>query len=241
MAAPIIQLKENSAKMKVFWDYITSLGYASYNVYYDVNSDMSTEIAFANTHNRPDGLYSTKQVLFSFNRSDIGMLGDKAFYIRIKGVDAAGVEDTSNPSPTKYIPSTHFSVTSGQTVETIHLSSGVLTAAYVFSEAVLVSDFEQAIVNVEYTKGDETSMEFKFQFSQDANDWYDATYEVLGNPTMVVSKEYQLSTTVNSRIVIPVNDFYMRSAVKATAGTPTGTASLDLVLGQTKKYIGHNE
>lgn len=106
MAAPAIQISYNDKEIRVFWDQDTSGSYAFFNLYWSVASDMTGESAVqANIPNVPDIYYSKKQIMFKFKREAIGLTDDDVFYMRLKGVSAAGVEDTVNVGPIKYIPS----------------------------------------------------------------------------------------------------------------------------------------
>lgn len=106
MAAPAIQISYNDKEIRVFWDQDTSGSYASFNLYWSADSGMAGE-ATVQTYipNVPDRYYSRSQIMFKFKREDIGLTDDDVFYMRLKGVSAAGVEDAVNVGPIKYIPS----------------------------------------------------------------------------------------------------------------------------------------
>lgn len=117
MAAPSVELRINAGKISLQWDLDTSGTYAYYNLYWDTSSTMAGEAKFAsNVPNRADGTYSNKQVIYDFNRSALPVTESTAFYVRSKGVSAAGVEDAANPSATKYIPAVNEVAPERQTV-----------------------------------------------------------------------------------------------------------------------------
>lgn len=105
-----------------------------------------------------------------------------------------------------------------------------LTTLYQNSSSVDCSQYGQIIAYVNYTKGTETSLEFKFQFSPDGSTWFDQVYETLGSPTTVAIKEYQMTSSSTQRIVVPTADLYVRMTAKGS-GTVSGTLSVDFVLG----------
>ena len=106
MGAPAVQISYNDEEIRVFWDQDLFGSYAFFNLYWSVDSGMAGEAkAGENIPNVPDIYYSKHQIFFKFKREDIGLTEDNVFYMRLKGVSAAGVEDTTNVGPTKYIPS----------------------------------------------------------------------------------------------------------------------------------------
>jgi hypothetical protein len=118
MAAPSVQISYNDSEIRVFWDYDPSGAYATYNLYWSVDSGMAGEAQVAsNLSNTPDGYYSRQSIFYKFKREDIGLTVDSVFYMRLKGVSASGVEDAANPGATKYIPSLSEKIAHDRAVE----------------------------------------------------------------------------------------------------------------------------
>jgi hypothetical protein len=107
MGAPAIQIAVSDELVKIFWDVDKSNTYRGYILYYSL-TDATMAAPTQQGHeipNVPCTTYSKDQVIYTFRRSDISAGLDKSFYLRIKGVNQAGVTDTVNPGPIKYIPS----------------------------------------------------------------------------------------------------------------------------------------
>lgn len=107
MAAPALQIAVSDELVKVFWDVDTSNTYRGFNLYYSL-TDATMASPTQQGHeitNAPSTTYSKSQVMYTFRRSDIGAGLDKSFYLRLRGVSQAGVEDTVTPGPIKYVPS----------------------------------------------------------------------------------------------------------------------------------------
>jgi len=95
VAAPV-QVHTNGDMVKIYWDPDTTGAYASYNLYYDAtNPAMGAEVLLkASIPNVTDGMYSTKHVMYTFDRRPlVGLAADASFYVRVKGVSAGGVID----------------------------------------------------------------------------------------------------------------------------------------------------
>ena len=106
MAAPNIQMGFNDEVIKLMWDLDTTGAYGSFNLYWSLDSAMAGEAAVATgINNVADAYYSDKHVTYAFKRSDIGLTNDSEFYVRLKGVSPAGVEDVANPGAIRLIPS----------------------------------------------------------------------------------------------------------------------------------------
>jgi hypothetical protein len=104
MAAPSVQIMINAGKMRLMWERDTTDTYRYFNLYWSLDSGMAGEAQVqANIPNVSDGYYSDRHVTYLFNRSDIGVGEGTEFYMRLKGVDAAGIEDAAHPGPTKYV------------------------------------------------------------------------------------------------------------------------------------------
>jgi len=98
MAAPAVQIYTNAGKMKIMFDFITD--YTAYNLYSDTAPAMGTESLVGKIINVVDGLYSSKSIIYTFNRP---VAESVPFYLRLKGI-ASGVEDSSHPGAIKYMP-----------------------------------------------------------------------------------------------------------------------------------------
>jgi len=71
----------------------------------------------SNIGNTPDVYYSKCSIFYKFKRASIGLTVDSVFYMRLKGVSAAGVEDAANPGAIKYIPSLSEQLDQNKAVE----------------------------------------------------------------------------------------------------------------------------
>jgi hypothetical protein len=106
MAAPNVQIGFNDEVVKVMWVLDDTGAYGFFNLYYDSVVGMGTEALVAsNIPNIADTYYAKDKVTFCFRRSAIGMTNDSEFYLRLKGVSPAGVEDIASPGATRIIPS----------------------------------------------------------------------------------------------------------------------------------------
>ena len=111
-------------------------------------------------------------------------------------------------------------------------TSGALTGSYVVQGSVMASQGrDQGLLLVNYTKGDETSLELEIQFS-DTSAFTDAYQEVVGDTNtstgVTTPRDRSYTFTASTKKVIPIqlHGLYWRVRAKATAGTPTGTLSL---------------
>jgi hypothetical protein len=59
----------------------------------------------SNIPNVPDTYYSKEHITYAFKRAAISQSNTSEFYLRLKGVSPAGVEDAANPGATRIIPS----------------------------------------------------------------------------------------------------------------------------------------
>lgn len=109
-----------------------------------------------------------------------------------------------------------------------------LTDAYVVKGGVLSGHArDQIVVLVRWTKGDETSLEMKVEFSDTPE--FTAAYndsvldiDPATGVALVLAKVYQFTTASgNYKIAIPSQGQYFRVSFKATGGTPTGTIGAD--------------
>lgn len=118
MAAPSIQVSYNDSEIRIFWDYDSTGTYASYNLYWSAAANMAGEALVASgIGNTPDVYYSKTSIFYKFKRELIGRTVDDVFYLRLKGVSAAGVEDAANPGAIKYIPSLPELIAQNKAVE----------------------------------------------------------------------------------------------------------------------------
>jgi hypothetical protein len=118
MAAPLIQISYNDSEIRVFWDFDSTGTYAMFNLYWSVSSAMAGEAKVAsNIGNTPDAYYSKSSIFYKFKRTAIGLTNDSVFYMRLKGVSAAGVEDAANPGAIKYICSLSEQLDQNKAVE----------------------------------------------------------------------------------------------------------------------------
>lgn len=118
MTAPAIHIGYNDSEIKVFWDFDSTGAYARFNLYWSVDSGMAGEALVAsNIGNTPDGYYSSNSITYKFKRSTIGLTNESVFYMRLKGVSAAGVIDAANPGAIRYIPSLSEQLDQNKAVE----------------------------------------------------------------------------------------------------------------------------
>lgn len=109
-------------------------------------------------------------------------------------------------------------------------SSAILTSSYVESDvrglndSLVLTDKNQVILLVDFTKGSLTSMEMKIDFSHDGTTYFQETSINISGGTGTVSLfEYTFTATGKYRIAVPIKDKYMKVSVK---GTGTATSSL---------------
>lgn len=109
-------------------------------------------------------------------------------------------------------------------------ASATLTGSYVAGNVFSCDEHNTLGVLVEYTKGDETSMELKIESSIDEGTTYgQETVEASSGGTITVSlAEREFTASGNYWIVIsPIKADIIKISVKATGGTPTGTAEVN--------------
>lgn len=112
-------------------------------------------------------------------------------------------------------------------------AGGALTGSYVQSGDVMSGHgHDQICLLVAWTKGDETSMEIKVEFSDTyafaaADTYRDGSESIAAGVSTVTTKEYKLDTaSKNVLIRIDCPGLFWKVSVKATAGGPTGTYGL---------------
>lgn len=124
------------------------------------------------------------------------------------------------------------------------IASGVtLTSSY--SAHTILSVDEQNFLGllVKYTKGDETSLQYKVDISVDGGTtWFQQTTETVSGGTITVAvAERTVAATGNySSVIFPIKvpqrpttdgKGLIRISTKATGGTPTGTVSITATVG----------
>ena len=117
-------------------------------------------------------------------------------------------------------------------VSTAFAAGTTLKSTDKYSEAIDISSCNNIVAQISYTKGDETNTIYTFQTSLDGTIWSNAEDKVPGNPTEFYPIIATLTASGTKRIPIPIGDYYLRCAAKATAGTPTGTFGIKLALNR---------
>lgn len=103
-----------------------------------------------------------------------------------------------------------------------------LTSSYVaFGGVISASGYDLLSLLINYTKGDETNLDFKVQFSDTID--FTTAYERIITSTDATGVSDCLTNTFKrtstGAIEVPVNlrGHYLKVLFKATGGTPTGT------------------
>lgn len=108
------------------------------------------------------------------------------------------------------------------------LDSSVYTAGTVTP----VPNASQLNISLVYTKGDETSVQVKCEFSPDGTNWYQQTSEeISGGVASAYLQTHSYAATGNYMISTPASTYKFRISVKCTGGTPTGTLAASLQRG----------
>ena len=105
-----------------------------------------------------------------------------------------------------------------------------LTAAYVAATVFSADEHNTLGILVQYTKGDEDSMELKVESSIDAGTTYgqEVTESTSGGTVTETLAVRQFTVTGNYWVVInPIKADTIKISAKATGGTPTGTLALN--------------
>ena len=107
-------------------------------------------------------------------------------------------------------------------------SSATLTASYVAGTVFTMDQDNYLTLIVDYTKGDETSMQLKIEASFDNSTYAQQVAESTSGGTITVSlAERSFSATGKYAIEVqPTRAKFIKVSVKATGGTPTGTAAI---------------
>jgi hypothetical protein len=102
MSVPNVQIKQNDDKVEVFWEVDYTNTYVRFKLYWSLASNMAGEAAFSGTLlNSPSARFSSKHIMYGFNRSQVGVGVNTGFYLRVKGVKSNGDEVNG---ATRYIP-----------------------------------------------------------------------------------------------------------------------------------------
>lgn len=107
--------------------------------------------------------------------------------------------------------------------------SSSLTGAYVAGNVFSMSRENFLGIEVNYTKGDETSMQLKIEVSNDGGITFaqQAAESVSGGTITVNLAERSFSASgVYALAVYPIKAERVRISVKATGGTPTGACAI---------------
>lgn len=118
---------------------------------------------------------------------------------------------------------------------------GALTASYATKGGVITcSGYDKLMLLIRWTKGDETSLEFKVQFSdtKEFTNAYEATVlSTAGTGVSTVLLNTFTKDTATSSFIVPIDVAmaYCRVQFKATGGTPTGTIGADYRLDNNQR------
>lgn len=111
-------------------------------------------------------------------------------------------------------------------------ASATLTGSYVAGTVFSVDEHNFLGINVVYTNGDETSMELKVEVSNDGGSTYfqRIVSSTSGGTTTNTLNEQEFTATGNYALTVhPIQGQLVKISVKATGGTPTGTAAITAV------------
>lgn len=110
----------------------------------------------------------------------------------------------------------------------------VPTASYVAGTVFSTDEHNFLGIFVEYTKGDETSLQLKIESSIDGGATYaQQTAEATsgGTVTVTLAERTFVGTGNYWVIVTPIKAYQIKISVKTTAGTPTGTVGVRAITG----------
>lgn len=114
---------------------------------------------------------------------------------------------------------------------TLKSGNGALTSSYVTQGDIITgAGYEQLVLIIDYTKGDETSLDFKVQYSDtklftDVLDSIVLSTDATGIST-VLTNTFTVTATKKFTLPIAMEGLYWRFQAKATGGTPTGTINV---------------
>lgn len=109
-------------------------------------------------------------------------------------------------------------------------SSATLTGSYVAGTVFSAKDANYMALLVQYTKGDETQLDLKIEVSNDDGTTYgQQSSESVASGTSTVSQLARKFTATGNYLIDlePFRGELVKVSVKATGGTPTGTAAVD--------------
>lgn len=101
-----------------------------------------------------------------------------------------------------------------------------VTAAYQYSEAVSICAFGQVVCDVHFVIGAAGGVNYKFQFSPDATDWYDEEGVIKLETTGILTTAVvyrQHAASFDRRIAFPVLDDWIRVGAQGIAGANFAT------------------
>jgi len=115
-------------------------------------------------------------------------------------------------------------------------ASAIVTTSYVAGTVIgpgeNLSQNNQLIALVSFTKGSLTTLEFKFEFSHDGTTYYQQTFGAISSGTSTDTVgEHAVSATGNYRIAIPVKDNYLKISAKGTGTVTNSLCKVDVIIG----------
>lgn len=112
-------------------------------------------------------------------------------------------------------------------------SSAVLTGSYVAGTVVdKARDFNQLIVEVDFTKGSLTSLEIKVEFSEDGTLYRQETFQSISSGTATETLgEHTMTATGKYEIKIPITTNKIKISVKGTGTVTNSLCAINAVLG----------
>ena len=126
----------------------------------------------------------------------------------------------------------------------VFTAATALTAAYVAGTIVNCDEANMVAIDVIYTKGDETSIQIKVEGTNDTppfsvnTNWYQQVTQSASGGTVTITPGIYSMTAASAAtiqkftlIINPVKGSGFRISVQATAGTPTGTFSIQAFTG----------
>lgn len=114
----------------------------------------------------------------------------------------------------------------------------ILTNSYVAGTVLDYGDeYNLLTIYWSFTKGSLTTGELKVEFSADGTNYYQESVTspaAIGSGESVVGvgvAEYQVDTTGNYRITIPINDKYIKISALGTGTVTSSSATVTAILG----------
>lgn len=111
---------------------------------------------------------------------------------------------------------------------TLVAAGTALTSSYVTAGSILpATGHDQTVLLVNWTKGDETSLEIKIQYSDtvDFTNAYERAVTTTDAAGLSTILDGTFTRTTTGKFMLPIANYgqFVRFQFKATAGTPTGT------------------